>query len=104
MMVTMSAQLDRLRGSTRPAYALFDEIGDKLQTRGLAHYAGVPFPVLEAAIIEVSKKHPPNAKRARWRETGAALAPAFAGVYNLSATLQPFSRFGFERALSAERL
>jgi hypothetical protein len=51
-----------------------------------------------------SKKHPPHAKRARWRETGASLAPAFAGVYNLSATLQPFSRFGFERALSAERL
>lgn len=103
-MVTMSAQLDRLSGSTRPAYALFDEIGDKLQTRGLAHYAGVPFPVLEAAILEVSQKHPPNAKRARWRETGANLAPAFAGVYNLSATLQPFSRFGFERALSVERL
>ena len=36
--------------------------------------------------------------------TGAAPVPTFAGVYNLSATLQPFSRFGFERALSAARL
>ena len=100
-MVTMSAQLDRLRGSTRPAYALRRD-WRQLQTRGWPTTPAFPF-VLDAAIQEVSQKHPLNAKRTMARD-GAALAPVFAGVYNLPMTLQPFSRFGFERALSAERL